>query len=122
LLTRENVLADFEAVLFLLAVDTGLPQISRPVFDLLLQIHSGRRSDDETGVNDMVAEIDRAATPSPDWAQLKDWVGRRWPSLEAVAIRRLAYWIPRVSRYSFQSTPIETTRAVGVQRNASSRE
>lgn len=107
-------------MLWLLAVDTGLPRISRTVFDVLA--HSGSDEDEPfrsrskpaagRGVNDfmsLVSELNKKiGADTPEWATLKPWFTERkeYPRL-ATGIPDLVRWAPTVSRYSFQAAQIE---------------
>ena len=99
-------LDDFAAVLFLLAVDTGLPRASTAVFDVLL---AAGRNGDEIDVKEFLKRLDaHPAAASPEFAALKAWIERfrksRW--FQDDAVRQLAAWSPRVMRHSFQAARI----------------
>lgn len=117
---NDQACSEFEAVLWLLAVDTGLPRISRTVFDVLA--HSGSNDDEPVrsrskraagrGVNDfksLVSALDKKiGADTSEWATLKAWLTERqeYPRL-ATGIPELVRWVPTVSRYSFQAAQIE---------------
>ena len=108
----ENGLADYQAVLFLLAVDTGLPRLSRAVFDVL---HALRFAPETSGL-DMKGCIERleqeGVAGTPDWATLRSWLSDPKHTNQDVPdwVRRLVTWAPRVARYSFQAALIESAR------------
>lgn len=116
---HEHMLGDYEAVLFLLAVDTGLPRISRAMFDA---IHAISRDygdkHDNTYVDRLVKTLDEdEAASSADWATLKTWVNSQ-EKIERFnqGIPQLAFWVPRVSRFSFQAAHLELGREAPVRK------
>jgi KAP-like P-loop domain-containing protein len=110
----ENALGDYAAVLFLLAVDTGLPRISRALFDVLLATNHDGQTDD-MDVKQLIKELDgNAAAKTADWATLRAWLSERLLNLGSV--RRLTNWVPRVSRYSFQAAHLEASREAPLRR------
>jgi hypothetical protein len=104
--------ADFEAVLFLLAVDTGLPRVSRALFDALLAMNLDPEANDPDLKHLMQALEKHDAAKTADWTTLREWFTARQRSeaFGTASIRRLATWVPRVSRYSFQAAHLEATR------------
>jgi hypothetical protein len=104
-------LDDFAAVLFLLAVDTGLPRASTAVFDVLLAVN---RDGSEIDVKEFVKRLDaHPEAANPEFATLKAWIERhkksRW--FQNDAVRQLATWAPRAMRHSFQAARIVGERS-----------
>lgn len=98
-----EALDDYEAVLFLLAVDTGLPRASTAMFDVLLAVN---RNGAGVTADDFVARLGaHPAAASPESATLAAWIedhkGSRW--FRGDAVRQLSNWVPRVMRHSFQA-------------------
>jgi hypothetical protein len=98
---REGELSDYEAVLFLLAVDTGLPLAARMFFALL-------RSPDvasEPSVQRLIAGLEIAddAPARTDVARLRTWLTEH-ANYRALAngVNVLIRWTPVVARYSFE--------------------
>lgn len=86
------------AVLLLLAVDTGLPRLSRDLYEAL---EAGVGS--QNGVEDLVSWFDSRHGGRVEWVGLRDWLLRLRGRLNAATMVRLAHWGPRVARYSFKS-------------------
>jgi hypothetical protein len=120
---REEMLSEFEAVLWLLAVDTGLPSISRKVFILLNQWvaaesapaqSQAKNTKPATGnVESLIRMLDEQIEgQATEWATLKDWLLERKVNPRLVGSGpELVRWIATVSRYSFQSAQIEAVRS-----------
>jgi len=89
-----------EAVLLLLAVDTGMPGLSRDLYEALAE-----RIGSKDGVHELLRWLDarHQDQPQPEWRRLREWLDRERRRLDAAAMHSLADWAPRVSRYSFQS-------------------
>jgi hypothetical protein len=104
----ENSLGGFQAVLFLLAIDTGLPRVSRLAFDALLEMK-------ETGdfaVKQLLEKVDKhPSAKTADWNTLKEWLGalNGFERFER-GMPVVAEWVPQVARYSFQASHIEGGR------------
>jgi hypothetical protein len=115
-----DALGPFQAVLFLLAIDTGLPRVSRPVFDMLLEMK-------ETGDFrvKLLEKLDtHPSANSAGWNTLRDWIGALdEPQKFERGMPLIAEWVPRVARYSFQASHIEGSRELPepVPRNRRSR-
>jgi hypothetical protein len=103
-----DVLGDFEAVLFLLAIDTGLPRVSRMVFDTLLEM----KQTADLGVKQLQDKVDKhPSANTADWNTLRDWIGAfSTPEKLDRGMAIIAEWVPRVARYSFQASHIEGIR------------
>ncbi|MEN6428075.1 MAG: P-loop NTPase fold protein [Phycisphaerales bacterium] len=118
-LSTTEVVSDYQAVLFLLAVDTGVPRISSAFFRSL-QYHS-KESHPANGdqpcngglaqnMRQLVQHLDGEGSlrEQEDWSRLKAWLDAAEGSpgktnIDCVDnIRVLAKWIPLVSRYSFR--------------------
>jgi hypothetical protein len=113
---NENGFGDYQAVLFLLAVDTGLPRVSRAVFDVLTVLRLEPETVDIDGFLKMLDKQDVAGVS--DWGTLYGWLTSRLEILrkDQDAARRLVTWAPRVSRYSFQAAHIESIRSLASTR------
>ena len=101
-------LGGFQAVLFLLAVDTGLPRVSRAVFDTLLVM----KEKSELGIKKFLDKMGKhPSADAADWETLKDWINHlEGPEKFERGMAVLAEWVPRVARYSFQASDIEASR------------
>jgi len=101
-LEGESPGADFEVVLFLLAIVTGLPRASKPFFEML-------RATDETpepqDLATMLQTLSRATDlqGADELERLIVWTSKRrdsgWPELPVADLRP---WARRVGRYSFR--------------------
>lgn len=98
-------LGGFQAVLFLLAVDTGLPRLSRAVFDTLLVM----KQRGELSIKRFLDERDpHAFADTADWSTLKDWIDQlERPETFDRGMAVIAKWVPQVARYSFQASHVE---------------
>jgi hypothetical protein len=118
-------MAGYQAVLFLLAVDTGLPELAPHFFDLVMQGAATRPwetppPEDEEAPEDenardptryqrdwLLAELEkRVAADGPEREQLRTldrWLeSYRGQMEEWAAVYHLSRWAPRVSQFSFQ--------------------
>jgi hypothetical protein len=100
-------LGDYEAVLILLAVDTGLPEISRRVFDALLE--HAQKHPKKTDLDSLKSALDEAFERStPEWDTLKAWISAQGVTADADDVApKLAKWVPVVSRYSLQAARLD---------------
>jgi hypothetical protein len=106
-----SAMCAYEAVLLLLAVDTGLPRTSRAVFDFLRRKAEEREEQSgdtqesiDNGIGSMLSALDTIEVNSPDWQKLSAWLGPRQQSPKlANGMPALMAWGPNVSRYSFQA-------------------
>jgi hypothetical protein len=112
---------DYQAVLFLLAVDTGAPVIAPLLFKKILLLASGELTRrDKKGkmlnlapsVENLIAvlEEDATAKDSPDWERVQRWFRVTPRTHDAPQtyrfdndVTRIARWLPRVSRFSFHT-------------------
>jgi predicted nucleic acid-binding Zn-ribbon protein len=107
--SEPNSISAYQAVLFLLAIDTGLPQISRTVFDFLRREGAARqlRTNEEMSVENGISRLSALAAvlqSKSDWQKLNIWVRDRSQSPWLASVMpQLIAWAPRVSRYSFQA-------------------
>jgi len=103
----------YQAVLFLLAVDTGLPEVAVEFFAALRSVHP--EAGGETGegaatllalVENRIEDADGALTVAGrPWARIRAWLRPRpgeEPRLD-IAPAVLAGWEPRVTRFSFRA-------------------
>jgi hypothetical protein len=104
----QEALGGFEAVLFLLAIDTGLPRISRVVFDTLLEM----KETGDLGVNQLLERLEKhPVANTADWTTLRDWIeSLNGPGKFDRGLAIIAEWVPSVARYSFQASHIEGIR------------
>jgi hypothetical protein len=107
-----DALGGFQAVLFLLAIDTGLPRVSRLVFDSILEM----KESGEASVKQLLEEMDKyPSDKTADWKTLRDWLGSlNGPGKFDRGMALIAEWVPRVARYSFQASHIEGIRELPV--------
>ena len=118
---NQSGFGDYQAVLLLLAVDTGLPRASRAVFDVLHALKFETETSDMKGFIKKLESQDLEGTS--DWATLRAWLMSRregrWNGQDSVT--RLVNWAPRVSRYSFQAAHIEGGRNLEPKRRKSTK-
>jgi hypothetical protein len=103
---NQDEVGGFGAVLFLLAIDTGLPRVSRAVFDAFLSM---KETDD---LSVLLGKVDKQPSANTaDWDTLKDWINdlKGTEKLDR-GISVIAEWVPRVARYSFQASHGEGSR------------
>jgi len=112
----EHGFAGYQAVLFLLAVDTGLPRLSRAVFDTLHTLKFEAEPSDLSGFIKSLESQDLEGTS--DWATLRAWLmaRRQGDRNTQDSMKQLMTWAPRVSRYSFQAAHIESGRSPAPRR------
>jgi len=105
---NDKSLADYEAVLFLLAVDTGLPRVSRLVFDELIAI-SREPNPRDVDMNKFIKRLDQyKVADTSDWYTLKAWIADHAANERFNrGIMRIAELVEQVSRYSFQAAQLE---------------
>jgi hypothetical protein len=102
----DRSIADYEAVLFLLAVDTGLPRVSRLVFDELIAI--SREPNAHTVDQKQFIERLARKADSSDWDTLRAWIeGQAQDERFNQGVMRIAAVVEQVSRYSFQTAYLE---------------
>ncbi len=105
-----DTIADYEAVLFLLAVETGLPRTSLMLSEELARLAREPAPPNIT-IAELIAKLDKgSAAQTRDWRTLRNWLAARQNSARLnQGIPRLASWVEQVSRYSFQHAPPELT-------------
>jgi hypothetical protein len=94
-LSQDDILSDSDAVLFLLAVDNGIPSTYEK-FTQYVQTVNYLKSD-------WLAEVP-SISYSSEWLKLKQWIETNpeiWKSKPSFI--RISKWIPCISRYSFRS-------------------
>jgi hypothetical protein len=102
----DKSIADYEAVLFLLAIDTGLPRVSRLVFDELNAI--SREPNAHTVDQKQFIERLARKADSSDWDTLRAWIeGHAQDKRFNQGVMRIAAVVEQVSRYSFQTAYLE---------------
>jgi hypothetical protein len=104
----EKSMADYEAVLFLLAVDTGLPRASRMLFEELLAL-ANESSFPNVDIKGLIERLDKnPSANTSDWNALREWMSAR-QDIERLnrGIERMVEWVDQVSRYSFQAAHLE---------------
>lgn len=105
---EEHMIGDYETVMFLLAVDTGLPRISRAMFDSIYSIACAP-DDNDSYVNRLIETLDKhEAASTADCTKLKTWMKSEEKAIRINrSIQKLKFWLPRVSRFSFQAAHLE---------------
>lgn len=105
--SRDEIVG-YQAVLFLLAVDTGLPRASRAVFDTLLLMKETK----DLGTKQFLEKMEKhPSANTADWDTLKDWIlCLEGPEKFDRGMTVIAEWVQRVARYSFQASDIEGSR------------
>jgi hypothetical protein len=108
-------LPDFQAVLTLLAIDTGAPSVARGFLSTLIDLSEGRITQRGEDGNDRpleptaanlvsVLDDDASINQTEDWGRVRYWLH---PSSDVyrfpAGVGRLARWVPRVSRFSFHT-------------------
>ena len=92
-----EALADFELALILLAVDTGLPQVSRQFRDVVAEPAY-------SSMEHVVAALDRMVEKQPRWPVLRSWLVERQSDPRCTrGLHRSRDWVRRVSRFSFET-------------------
>ena len=98
----DRSIADYEAVLFLLAIDTGLPRVSRLFFDELIAI--SREPNAHTVDQKQFVERLARKADSSDWDTLRAWIEvHAQDERFNHGVMRIAAVVDQVSRYSFQT-------------------
>jgi hypothetical protein len=59
-----------------------------------------------------------AAEKTGDRVRFDAWIRQRSGVFESSALRKLATWVPHVSRYSFQAAPVDLGRKARATRKA----
>ncbi|HEX5725872.1 MAG TPA: hypothetical protein VFX98_10435, partial [Longimicrobiaceae bacterium] len=92
-------MADYQAVLLLLAVDTGTPQVSRTFFEALSRTYA------EPGLAPVIAQMatDPEIAAEDDWQRLQYWLRVKDPRRVPEDRGKLVSWAERVRRYSFNA-------------------
>jgi hypothetical protein len=101
-----DMISDYEAVLLLLAVDTGLPRASRMFFEELTRLADWPQPVSLT-IADLIKRLDqRSSANTSDWRSLRTWLTARENDERLNrGIPRMIDWVEQVSRYSFQAAP-----------------
>jgi hypothetical protein len=107
-LLERSPLSNYQAVLFLLAVDSGTPMIARQFF-ATIDLHAGRTIDETpmlTNLNFLVSQFDEVSTREDQvgWQRLRSWLtsdaNTAVPLTTELSV--LSAWSRRVGRYSFE--------------------
>ncbi|HEU0302045.1 MAG TPA: P-loop NTPase fold protein, partial [Longimicrobium sp.] len=105
--------SDYQAVLFLLAVDTGAPHIASRLFQAFTTILApdGRGKAGEEQVKFVVSQIDGELDGDADWWRVKGWLQSEPGThrFEPRAMETIARWVPRISRFSFHTGRVPST-------------
>jgi hypothetical protein len=107
----ERGVATFQAALFLLAVDTGLPNMAGPLFDLLCSLQHRPLPQVTNAAAWLLAKLEPMVDDSKldEWTSLKSWLDARREQFGSPTILRwLVEQAPLIARYSFQ--PPDTQR------------
>lgn len=103
--SSEDGFTGSHAVLFLLAIDTGMPSLSQRLFRYFYAVYFRSLSqgpEPSEPENALLAELENDT--SGDWAMVKAWqYSGKGYELTQEAIARIGEWAPRVARYSFQA-------------------
>jgi hypothetical protein len=92
----------------LLAVDTGLPQVSHAVFDTFLVL----KEKGELGIKQFLDTMGKhPSAVTPDWDPMKEWIDHleEFEKFER-GMTVISEWVPRVARYPFQASHAEGGR------------
>ena len=116
-LSDEHGLADYRAVLLLLAIDTGAPKVAKPLFNSIRGLvasiplepprdKKGKAAAQRGSLGVLLDQLseNEDINALEEWHRVDYWLRTR---LESHAlpddVSRFARWIPRVSRYSFHT-------------------
>ena len=102
-----DVISDYEAVLLLLAVDTGLPRASRMFFEELIRLANQPPAGNLT-IAELIKQLNQSSSANTsDWRTLRTWLrAREGDERLNRGIPRITDWVEQVSRYSFQAAPL----------------
>jgi hypothetical protein len=103
-LSKAHSVPDYGAVLFLLAIDTGAPQVAPAFFKRLRE--SSMNGQSAVTLKKLIGELDddESTNGLEEWGQLKTWVlSQQVLSNTPDAVSRLSYWLERVTPFSFHS-------------------
>ena len=116
-----DMIADYEAVLFLLAVETGLPRTSHMLSEELMGLTHDAQPLSLT-IADLIRKLDKgSAAHTRDWRILRTWLAARESDRRLnQGLPRLISWVEPVSRYSFQHAPLKLTEDAAFARSAAS--
>jgi hypothetical protein len=99
-------------VLFLLAVDTGMPLLAREFFSLLEEGISAPRNETPANIAWMINRMNAmiqsdTLRDSDSWRRVRDWLDNRVgatpiPITADMALSVFAPWTQRVARFSFE--------------------
>jgi WD40 repeat protein len=112
-LQPNETLADYQAVLFLLAVDTGMPLLAREFFSVMEEGMRAASPDEAPAniawmVNRMNAMIQSdTLRESGSWRRMRDWLDNRLgatrsPVAADTPLSVFTPWMQRVARFSFE--------------------
>jgi hypothetical protein len=106
----KNIPADYQAVLFLLAVVTGAPDVAPTLWQALRQaereIRNKRRRNVPKDFRWLVDAIGARLKDEPNWKKVRTWLRPRGLVLRwNQDLTPLIKWEPEVSRYSFRVAP-----------------
>ena len=102
-------LADYRAVLFLLAVDTGAPMVARALFAALREVAPAGDLVNPTPAELIAAlERDYDVARAAEWARVRPWLASPGGVFRPGDTKRLARWAARVSPFSFHSSRADT--------------
>jgi hypothetical protein len=116
-LSDAHGLADYRAVLLLLAIDTGAPKVATPFFTAVRELmesiplepprdKKGKAGAPRGSLSALLETLSRDETISglEEWHRVGGWVHARLQNHTLPdEISRIARWIPRVSRFSFHT-------------------
>ncbi|GAB1718904.1 MAG: hypothetical protein NTAFB09_06350 [Nitrosospira sp.] len=112
-LQPNDILADYQAVLFLLAVDTGMPLLAHEFFSIMEEgLYSAPRDEAPANIAWMIKRMNAmiqsdALRDSGSWRRMRDWLDNRLgaartPIAADTPLSVFAPWMQRVARFSFE--------------------
>lgn len=101
----DNAIAPYQAVLLLLAIVTGLPDVSGAILDRLLAPVDRDVSTQPSAVRTLLSVLAQPTVPDeakPEQSlRLTAWLDKNFVSWQSVPSLIFLRWVPRVARYSY---------------------
>jgi WD40 repeat protein len=108
-LRPNELLADYQAVLFLLAVDTGMPLLARDFFSIMEDgINAASLKETPPDIKWLVKRMDElnqlnALKDSTNWSRMRSWLTAQGSAIPAdTGLWVFVSWMKRVARFSFE--------------------
>jgi WD40 repeat protein len=112
-LQPNETLADYQAVLFLLAVDTGMPLLAREFFSMMEEgMHAASPEEPSANIAWMIKRMNAmiqsdTLRDSGNWRRMRDWLDNRLgtarsPIAADTPLSVFTPWMQRVARFSFE--------------------